>query len=101
MPSLEDLVDAQFRPYATRSLGLAVEKAAEDFAREMLSTEHFKRLLQATIDRTATALATELMAPAEVALNRAIGTAFEQGRSVAEIARWLRERADHLEPPAP
>jgi hypothetical protein len=97
MTPLDQLVDEQFRPYATRAFGLAIEKAAEDFVKETLGHDHFKRLLEASLDRTANAMVSELAAPAEVALNRAIAVAFEQGRAVSEIVGWLRARADRLE----
>jgi hypothetical protein len=97
MSPLDQLVDEQFRPYATKAFGLAIEKAAEEFVKDTLGTDHFKRLLQASIDRSASAMVTELVAPADVALNRALAVAFEQGLSVPDIVRWLRQRADRLE----
>jgi hypothetical protein len=97
MTPLDQLVDEQFRPYATRAFGLAIEKAAEDFVKETLGHDHFKRLLEASIDRSANAMVTELVSPADVALNRAVAVAFEQGLSPQDIAARLRAYANKLE----
>jgi hypothetical protein len=96
MSPLDQLVDQQFRPCATRAFGLAIEKAAEQFVNETLGSDHFKRLLEASIDRTAKSMATELISPFDAALGRAVGVAFEQGLRPQEISARLRAYADQL-----
>jgi hypothetical protein len=97
MSALDDLVDAKFRPHATGGVAVAIEKAADEFVKEFLRDDHFKRLLQESIDRCAGAMVTEFLSPAEAALTRALGVAVESGMPVSALAGWLRSRADALE----
>jgi hypothetical protein len=60
---LESLVDHHVGATLTASIGLAIEKAAAEIARDALADETFRRLIRELIQRRAAALLEDLLGP--------------------------------------
>ena len=60
---LESLVDQHVGVTLTATIGLAVEKAAAEIARDALADQTFRRLLRELIQRRTAALLDELLGP--------------------------------------
>jgi uncharacterized membrane protein len=58
---LERIVDQQVRPTSVGTVSVAVERAAEEFAREMLADEEFRRSLRELVRRRSRALFDRLL----------------------------------------
>jgi uncharacterized membrane protein len=58
---LERIVDQQVRQTSVGTVSVAVERAAEEFAREMLADEEFRRSLRELVRRRSRALFDRLL----------------------------------------